>query len=122
MTGARDGNREARIQAAVVAWLREAAPDAIVFAVSNDGLYSKSEASRRLWIGVLAGVPDIAVVYAMGQPAFIEVKPPGAYPSPEQRAVMERLTATGVRCAVVRSLEDAQAIASQWGLITQEAA
>ena len=118
----RDGNREARIQAAVVAWLREAAPDAIIFAVPNDGHYSKSEASRRRWIGVLAGIPDVAVIDATGRPAFFEVKAAGEYPRPEQRAVIEQLTALGVRCAVVRSLEEAQAVAEQWGLISGRAA
>ena len=118
----RDGNREARIQAAIVWWLREAAPDAITFAVPNDGHYSKSEASRRRWIGVLAGIPDVAVIDATGRPAFFEVKAAGEYPRPEQRAVIEQLTALGVRCGVVRTLEEAQTLARKWGIVAEVAA
>ena len=118
----RDFNREARIQASIVAWLRDEAPNAIVYAVPNDGHFDKSQAARRKWIGVLAGIPDLAVIDAAGCPAFLEVKAPGEYPKPEQRAVIEQLTAKGVRCAVVRSLEDAQALALQWGLVSEAAA
>ena len=116
----RDGNREARIQAEIVWWLREAVPDAIVYAVPNDGLFSKREAARRRWIGVLAGIPDVAIIDGQGRPAFLEVKAPGRYPEPEQRACLQRLSAAGVRCAVARSLDEAKAIAARWGLVDLE--
>lgn len=93
-------------------WFREAAPDCIVLAVPNDGC---SRSAKRP--GVLAGVPDIAIIDGQGRPAFLKLKAPGRYQEPEQRALMARLAATGVRCAVVRSLDEAKALALRWGLV-----
>ena len=42
----RDANREARVQASVVAWLHWVCPGVIVYAIPNGGLRSKSEAAR----------------------------------------------------------------------------
>ena len=41
-----DRNGEARIQAAIVEWVRAIAPDVLIFAVPNGGLRSKAEAAR----------------------------------------------------------------------------
>ena len=42
----RDGNAEARVQAAIVEWIRTVAPDLIVFHPPNGGLRGKAEAAR----------------------------------------------------------------------------
>ena len=58
----RDRNAEARIQAAIVEWIRLVAPDLIAFHVPNGGFRTKAEAARMKWVGVLAGVPDVIVL------------------------------------------------------------
>ena len=64
----RDRNAEARIQAAIVAWVRTVAPEVVIFHPPNGGLRNKSEAARLKWIGTLAGVPDLVVLGRDGQP------------------------------------------------------
>jgi len=117
----RDLNREARVQAAVVAWVRAAAPHALIFAVPNGGLRSKAEASRLKWTGVVAGIPDLVVVAPGGRVFFIEVKAPDGRLSPEQRAIHESLVALGAPPAIVRSIDDVRLAFAAWGLSTREA-
>lgn len=107
-------NREASLQADVVAWMRDAIPEAVTFAILNDGLFSKREAAKRKWMGLLPGIPDIGIAYR-SQAFFMEVKLPGARPSDEQNGVFARLEATSVRYAVVTSLDDARAALRGWG-------
>lgn len=111
-------NAEAQIQAAIVAWVREICPKVVVYAVPNDGLYTKSEAAKRKWTGVLAGVPDLAIVHPGGA-GFLEIKTPGQKPRPEQVEIMDTLKSVGARCAVVHSLEEAKAALSAWGIYTE---
>src|SRR5271156_3164070 len=59
---ARDLNAEPGIQAAVVEWIRLTAPSVFSFACPNGGYPTKAEAARLKWTGVLAGVPDLAIV------------------------------------------------------------
>ena len=72
----RDGNAEARIQAAVVAWVGWVCPGVIVYAIPNGGLRSKSEAARMKWTGTLSGMPDLGFVLPGGQAGFFEIKTP----------------------------------------------
>jgi hypothetical protein len=117
-----DANAEARIQAAVVAWIRTVSPDALVFHIPNGGLRSKVEAARMKWTGVLAGVPDLAIVTPGGRVRFIEVKAQGGSLSPAQRDIHGSLTALGTPPAIVRSIEDARRAFAAWGIATREAA
>ena len=115
-------NAEARIQAAIVEWVRTVAPDVLVYAVPNGGLRTKAEAALLRWTGTLAGVPDLAVVAAGGRVYHMEVKTPDGRVSPEQRALMMRLTALGAGVAVVRSIDDVRTAFAAWGISTREAA
>jgi hypothetical protein len=102
----RDGNREARLQADIVAWLRQALPNGLVFAVWNGGdLITKAEAAKRRWMGVLAGVADVVVV-ATKQTLFIEVKTSDGLVSLEQRQFGLQAQALGHSWAVARSIDD----------------
>jgi len=117
----RDGNAEARVQAAVVEWIRTVAPQCLVFAVPNGGLRSKSEAARLKWTGVLAGVPDLCVIAPGGRAFFLECKAPiGGVVSPDQWAVIDRLRGLGSPTAIVRSIDDARAAFQEWGIETRE--
>jgi VRR-NUC domain len=117
----RDHNVEARIQAAIVEWIRIAAPSVIVFAIPNGGLRAKAEAARMRWTGVLAGIPDLAVIAPGGRAFFIEVKAPGGSLSPAQRDMHDRLVGLGTPAAIVRSIDDTRLAFAAWGLQTREA-
>jgi hypothetical protein len=112
----RHGNAEAKIQASIVAWVRLVAPELLIFAVPNGGLRSKAEAARMKWTGVLAGIPDFAIVTPGGRVHFIEVKTPATRLSPEQRAIHDALITLGTPPAICRSIEDARNTFVAWGV------
>ena len=117
----RDGNAEARIQAAVVEWIRWCAPQTVVFAIPNGGLRGKAEAARLRWTGVLAGVPDLAVLAPVGKVFFLEVKTPDGRLSADQAEMFDQLVALGIDAAIVRSVDDVRAAFRAWGIETREA-
>ncbi len=118
----RDRNAEARIQAAIVEWIRTVASDLIVFHPPNGGLRGKAEAARLKWTGALAGVPDLVVIGRDGRTWLMEVKTPDGYLSAEQRVIRDRCTALRIPFAVVRSIADARQAFAVWGIETLEAA
>ena len=107
-------NAEAQIQASIVHWIRAAAPDCIVFAVPNDGLFTKSECAKRKWTGVLPGVPDLIVMAPGGRTFGLECKRPGGVVSYEQRQMFFRMAALGVPVAVVHNVQEAQNALAAW--------
>jgi hypothetical protein len=115
-----DRNAEARVQAAIVTFVRIAVPDVIIFAVPNGGLRSKVEAARLKWTGVLAGVPDLAIVGPGGKAFFLEVKAPKGRASTQQKDVLERLASLGAQSAIVRSIDDVRRAFEAWQIPTRE--
>jgi hypothetical protein len=118
----RDGNAEARIQATIVEWIRTVPPDLIVFHPANGGWRTKAQAARFRWLGVLAGIPDLAIIAREGRVFFIEVKTPGNYLSPAQREIVDRLVAMRVPFAVVNAIDDVRRAFLAWGIDTRETA
>jgi hypothetical protein len=116
----RDLNAEARVQAAIVDWIRTVAPSILVFSVPNGGLRTKAEAARLKWTGALAGVPDLAIVAPGGRVHFLEVKTPTSRLSSDQRTVHDALVALGTAPAIVRSIDDVRRAFAAWGLSTRE--
>ncbi len=57
----------------------------------------------------MRGVSDIILVHT-GPPYFLEVKREGTYQSPEQKAFQQQAEKAGAHYAVVRSIDDVQAI------------
>lgn len=117
----RDANAEARIQAAIVQWIRLVAPQVLVFHVPNGGLRTKAEAAKLKWVGVVPGVPDLVVIVPKGLVFLMEVKPIGGHLTGEQPAMFERLQAMDIPRAIVRSIEDARWAFAQWDIPTREA-
>ncbi len=113
-------NDEAKIQAAIVEWVRAVAPEAIIFAVQNGGLRTPREAALLKWTGVVAGVPDLAVI-AHGKAHFIEVKTSVGRLSEAQRDTIAKLETIGAPVALARSIDDARAASRAWGIETREA-
>ena len=117
----RDGNAEARRQAAIVEYVRWVAPQVIIFHPANGGLRSKPEAARLKWVGVLAGVLDLVLVLPGGRSAYWEVKTDSGRLSVDQRDFIRRLEARGHVCAVVRDIDDARRELARLGIVTREA-
>jgi hypothetical protein len=69
----------------------------------------KSNQFRRMPKHALKGVPDIILVH-VGRPYFLEVKRPKTYQSPEQKLFQQNAEAAGALYAVVRSIDDVQAL------------
>jgi predicted RecB family endonuclease len=116
----RDGNAEARIQSAIVDWVRAVAPDLVCFHCPNGGLRDKAEAARLKWIGVLAGIPDLVVLGRDGQTWLVEVKTDDGALSTDQRAMRDRLTTMRVPYVVARSIDEVRRAFAIWGIETRE--
>lgn len=110
----RDFNAEARIQAAIVEWVRTVAPGVLIFAVPNGG-------SRMKWTGVLAGIPDLVVIAPIRRVFFLEVKTACGRLLEDQRAIFDLLVALGTPRAIVRSIDDVRRAFVEWGIETREA-
>jgi hypothetical protein len=116
----RDLNSEARIQAAVVAFVRTVAPEILIWHCPNGGWRSKPEAARLRWVGTLAGVLDLQLALPDGRSAFWETKTPKGRLSDDQRGFIDRLTALGHPWAIVHSIEEARAELARLGIETRE--
>jgi hypothetical protein len=119
---ARNLNAEARIQAAIVEYVRTVAPDIKIYAVPNGGLRTRREAARLKWTGVLAGVLDLILLLPGGRCAHWETKVPGGKgPTDEQEDMIDWLVRNDHTWAVVRSIDDARRELSRLGVWTREA-
>jgi hypothetical protein len=116
-----DFNAEARVQAAIVEWVRTVAPGVLIFAVPNGGLRSKAEAARLKWTGVVPGIPDLVVIAPIGRAFFLEVKTSNGRLSDDQRAIFDALAVLGAPFMTVRSIDDVRRAFSGWEIETREA-
>jgi hypothetical protein len=117
----RDRNAEARIQAAIVEWVRTVAPQLIVFHPANGGFRTKAEAARMKWIGVLAGIPDLVLLGRDGKTWLIEVKADGGTLSADQIVIRDRCTALRIPHCIARSIDDVRVAFQIWEIPTREA-
>ncbi len=115
-------NAEARIQAAIVAYVRTVAPPpaALIFAIPNGGLRTKAEAGLLRWTGALAGVPDLCLVLPGGRCCFLEVKTAAGRLSAAQADMLNTFDEMGVDYFVVRSIDDVREMLAYFGIATRE--
>ena len=115
---------EGPIQQAIVNYLRTVLPPPCIVHHNKNEIKKRGKsiaielaiAKRR---GVVTGFPDITVLlYASMGVLFFEVKAPGGYPTPAQKAVHADLEALGYRVAVVRSVDDVEACLRKWNIPT----
>jgi hypothetical protein len=116
-----DLNAEARIQAAIVEYVRTVAPHIMIYAVPNGGLRTRREAARLKWTGVLAGVLDLVVLLPGGRCAHWETKKPDGRLSEDQDIMIDWLARNDHTWAVVRSIDDARRELLRLGVVTREA-
>jgi hypothetical protein len=118
----RHGNAEARIQIAIVEFVRWVAPYLVILHVPNGGWRSKAEAARFKTMGVLPGASDLILVLPEGRSAWWEVKAPGGELSDAQDEFNDNLDRLGHVRAVVMSIDDARIELARLGIETREAA
>lgn len=111
---------EDAIHKAIVRYLRAVLPHGwLVMHVPNGGSRNPIEGAKMKQLGVMAGWPDVSIygpLLASPMAFFMEVKSAKGRLSDCQRTVMDRLADMGFRVAVVRSVDDAEACAREWGL------
>lgn len=128
---AKRGRPEEALQILVCDYLRKAKPQLLFFAVPNhlfkgnshdpeqEGKFS-SYMSRQRKMGLTPGVSDLVVIgrnrHGATVIAFAELKAPTGRISPSQAAFQDRANGLGCYTAIVRTLEDLQALLSTAGL------
>lgn len=117
---------EAQIQKAIVAYLRQVMPDAIVHHSANEGnrggRAGTLDGARKKAMGQMAGFPDLLVLtWSSVGPMFFEVKKEGGYATKTQKAVHAKLRKLGYQVAIVRSIDDVREALSEWRVGTAEA-
>lgn len=115
----RASSSEDVIQADIIGLLKVAAiADLIYFHPANGGKRPISVARRLKDIGVVAGVPDLILIHPKtGLTYFVEVKTEKGSLSKEQRSFRDRCLALGHPWALVRSRDQFQDVATEWGLL-----
>lgn len=93
-----------------------AKPGMVWWHTANERRTSAREGAFLKKMGVKAGVPDF-VILGPGLVAFLEVKRPGSYLSPSQRAMAQELESAGYSVTVVRSVDEAIDKLEMWGVI-----
>lgn len=109
------------IQRTVVHWLRATCRPLIVFHVPNGGRRAPAEAAIFKGLGVLAGVPDLIILWP-GRCAGLELKAPGQRPTAAQLDIGEQMQSLGHLWGWADSVDDAIAILKSWGVPTREKA
>ncbi len=64
--------------------------------------------------GLKPGWPDVMLAPRNRCSCYIELKAPGKYPEPHQRALHERLRGLGCLVAVCRSVDEVEGVLSAW--------
>lgn len=116
----RDGNAEARAQAAIVEFVRMVAPHVVIWHCPNGGWRTKAEAARLRWVGTLAGVLDLQLALPEGRSAYWETKTLRGRLSDAQLEFIARLETLGHVWAIVRDVDDARRELTRLGVITRE--
>jgi hypothetical protein len=88
--------------------------DAVAWSSESRGVGGE-EGGRRKARGVIAGTPDLQVMYC-GRTLFIELKAPRGSVSGEQRHLHDRLRRAGFSVAVCRSIEDVVGALERFGI------
>jgi hypothetical protein len=110
---------EDQIQGAVVHWIRATCPGVVVFHVPNGGKRTRAEAGIFKQLGVLAGVPDLMILWP-GRVAGLELKAPGKKPEPAQKQIGEQMLAMGHLWGWADGVDEALALLRGWGIPTRE--
>jgi hypothetical protein len=98
-------NKEFRLHAAAVRYLRTVCPDCIVFHPANGEKRSIETARKLKAMGVLPGVFDLVLLAPDSRCFFLEAKSDTGELEPEQRSFQYNLIVMGFPYVVFRSLD-----------------
>ena len=118
---AQAGNEQS-LHTAIMDYLRRTLPESVMPVTLNNNPRSKVAGAIGKRMGVLKGIPDIALIRSISRVAFIEVKTAKGRLSPEQRAFQGWCRDWGVDHCVARSVDDVQDFIEALGIETREAA
>lgn len=107
---------EDQLQRAAFDYLRYAVPHALVWHCPNGGSRNRIEAAKLKGMGVVRGVPDLAILSDRGF-HFIEIKVGKNKVTTEQDDFMAQARALGADTAICRSLDDVTLALRTWRLI-----
>jgi hypothetical protein len=119
--GALPALSEAAIQSQVRSYLAALAIDSVHFAngavLAGDKVARAKQINKLKKAGMIPGAADLILFdRRVRRVGFIEVKRPGTYQSPQQKAFSDMATGVwGWPYAVVRSIEDTKQALDQWG-------
>ena len=115
---ASQGRAEMQLHVAIAELLRATASPGVRFwHTPNGGKRAKQEAAQFKLMGVKAGVSDLVISMPGGRTGYIEVKAPNGRLTEEQENFLAAMAANGNPTAVVRSLDEAVSILTNWGAI-----
>ena len=80
----------------------------------NEGRNSVAWNVKQARAGKLAGVPDIAIVFASGRAGFIELKAKDGRLSAAQRAFRDAAVARGAYWALCRTVDEVKSTVALW--------
>lgn len=107
--GKRRQKPELAIQRAILGFVARCCPGSDVRAIPNDSMTRGAQLARRAQ-GVIAGTPDLVVIAPGGITVWLEVKAPRGVLSEAQKGTHAHWKRNGHHVAVVRSIEDAEAV------------
>lgn len=107
---------EDQLQISVIDYLRLSLPkSAIVFHCPNGGQRNAREGAKFKRMGVLAGIPDVCILYN-GQAYFIELKTQRGILSPTQKELHQRFRESGFWIEICRNLSDVEHTLELWDI------
>ena len=111
---------EAALQRSVLTHLsRRGMPGLWYCHVPNGGYRGAIEAAIFKSLGVVAGTPDLLLIYG-GQTYGLELKASKGRLSPQQIATHERMKAAGAIVATATGIDEALGFLTLWGFIKRE--
>ena len=110
----RRNNPEYELHKAVIEWLAWVKPDCLYFHPYNGAFMSKATAGKGKAMGVLPGVADLVFVLPGGKVGFIELKAPGNYLTPKQKAFRYDVLRLGALYAYAHSHEEVVTTLRTW--------
>lgn len=116
------GRPEQAIQRAVFQHLKlRAAPGVFAFHVPNGGYRRPREAAIMKGLGVVAGVPDVMVIFR-GAVYALELKAEGGRPTAAQFAAVDNIRNAGGFAAICYGLDRALKCLETWGILLGQVA
>jgi hypothetical protein len=97
---------EESLQVSIAEYLWRVHPGVVWWHTPNGGGRSAREGAVFKRMGVVAGVPDLALIGAGGRLILVELKARGGRVRESQRKFMARAEEEGALCFVVRDLEE----------------